>query len=222
MASAGITTAPHERPADRSIRQPPRSKQTMATSDEIIVVSGLPRSGTSMMMNMLQAGGLELVTDGIREADEDNPKGYYEFEQIKKLKEDTSWLPNAKGKVVKGISQLLFDLPTEYSYRVVFMRRDLDEVLRSQKKMLEHRGTDTNAVPDEQMRAMFLRHLEQVTDWLRQQPNFKVLYINYNKMLAEPEPELEKLAAFFDGKLDAEAMRSSIDQRLYRNRAPKD
>ena len=104
--------------------------------DEIVVVSGLPRSGTSMMMKMLEAGGLTPLTDGQREADEDNLGGYYEFEQVKKMAQDSGWLEEARGKVVKVISRLLYDLPKTYHYRVIFMQRHLDEVLASQQQML--------------------------------------------------------------------------------------
>src|SRR5262245_12295550 len=113
----------------------------MGTSDAITIVSGLPRSGTSMMMSMLEAGGLGALTDGIRAADEDNPKGYYEFERVKKIKQDTAWLADAKGRVVKMISQLLLDLPAAYQYRIIFMRRNIDEILASQKQMMVRRGT---------------------------------------------------------------------------------
>lgn len=196
----------------------------MPTSDAIIIVSGLPRSGTSMMMNMLQAGGIELLVDGIRTADEDNPKGYFELERVKKLKEDTSWLKDAKGKVIKAISQLLYDLPTDgsYRYKVVFVRRDLDELLASQKKMLIRRGTHKAEVKDEDMRRMFLLHLEEITAWLAKQPCFEVLYVNYNRMLADPADKIAALNRFLGGDLDVAAMGAAIDQALYRNRARAD
>ena len=193
---------------------------TQSTREYITIVSGLPRSGTSMMMAMLEATGFEILADGIRTADEDNPKGYYEFERIKQIKTDKAWLPDAKGKVVKGISQLLLDLPPDYHYKVVFMRRDLNEVLASQKKMLIRRGTLKEGVADAEMRALFLKHLDHVTDWLRQQKNFDVLYVNYNKLLTEPDPDIVRLNEFFGGTLDTQAMRVVIDANLYRNRRP--
>ena len=116
---------------------------------EIIVVSGLPRSGTSLMMQMLAAGGVEVVTDHVRTADTDNPRGYYEFELVKKIKQDASWLPEARGKAVKMVSQLLYDLPAGEKYRIIFLERDLDEVLVSQEKMLERLGR--TAAPREAM-----------------------------------------------------------------------
>jgi len=122
--------------------------------------------------------------------------------------------------VVKGISQLLLDLPPDYHYKVVFMRRDLNEVLASQKKMLIRRGTLKEGVADAEMRALFLKHLDHVTDWLRQQKNFDVLYVNYNKLLTEPDPDIVRLNEFFGGTLDTQAMRVVIDANLYRNRRP--
>ena len=100
-------------------------------ASEIIVVSGLPRSGTSLMMQMLERGGVEVVTDNIRTADTDNPRGYYEFEQVKKIKGDASWLPGTRGKALKMVSQLLYELPASERYRIIFMERDLDETILS-------------------------------------------------------------------------------------------
>jgi hypothetical protein len=173
-----------------------------------------------MMMGMLQAGGMELLVDGIRTADDDNPKGYYEFERIKKLKEDKGWLTDARGKVVKGISQLLFDLPTEagYRYNVIFMRRNIEEVLASQKKMLIRRGTYKQEVSDEEVRRMFLVHLDHVVDWLNKRACFKTLYINYNMMIKDPADKVEAINQFLGGELDTAAMTAVIDKSLYRNR----
>src|SRR5262245_40494991 len=109
-------------------------------TDEIIIVSGLPRSGTSLMMQLLDAGGVEVVTDGVRAADPDNPRGYYEFEKVKQVKRDASWLPGVRGKAVKMVSQLLLDLPPTERYRVVFMERDLAETIDSQERMLQRLG----------------------------------------------------------------------------------
>jgi len=193
----------------------------MSTNDAIIIVSGLPRSGTSMMMNMLHAGGLAVVSDGVRTADDDNPKGYFEFERVKKLKEDKGWLPEARGKVVKAISELLKHLPTDgaYTYKIIFMRRNIDEILASQTKMLKRRGTHDPSVADEEIRRMFLVHLERINDFLRLHPCFDVLYVNYNLMLKEPAERIVQINAFLGGHLDVAAMTAAIDQSLYRNRA---
>jgi hypothetical protein len=186
--------------------------------EPITLVSGLPRSGTSMMMKILQAGGLELVVDNIRTADEDNPKGYFEFERVKKVQEDPSWLVEAQGKVVKVISQLLYDLPTTQRYKVVFMRRRIEEVLSSQKQMLLRRGTNDPSVPDETLRLTFLKHLDEVTEWLRRQPTFEVLFINYNRMIQGPEEPVSRINDFLGGQLDTEAMKAVVDPDLYRQR----
>lgn len=187
-------------------------------SNVVTIVSGLPRSGTSMMMKMLEAGGIPVLIDNIRQADEDNPKGYYEFERVKQVKEDTGWLEDAKGKVVKMVSMLLMDLPPEHSYHIVFMRRKMEEILASQKQMLIRSGKPANAVPDEKMAQLFEKHLNQVFSWLARQPNMRVIYINYNDMLANPAENITKVNQFFDGQLDTQQMMGVIDKALYRQR----
>ena len=137
--------------------------QTPSSSQIVTIVSGLPRSGTSMMMKMLEAGGLPPLTDNLRTADEDNPKGYYEFERVKQLpKGDVAWLPDAQGKVVKVIAALLPSLPGGYHYRVIFMQRAMPEVLASQRQMLIRRGEDPNKIPDDVIAKLFEKHLKQV------------------------------------------------------------
>lgn len=187
----------------------------------VFIVSGLPRSGTSMMMSMLKAGGLELVVDGERVADEDNPKGYFELERIKKLKSDSAWLREADGKVVKAISQLLLDLPLDgsFAYKIIFMRRNLDEVLASQKKMLIRRGTYKPEISDDEMRRMFLLHLEQVTDFLQKHAVLETLFVNYNRLLEDPTDRIDSINQFLGGSLDTGAMTGVIDKQLYRNRS---
>jgi len=171
-----------------------------------------------MMMRMLEAGGLEVLTDNIRTADKDNPKGYYEFERVKQLDHDAGWLENAKGKVVKIISQLLQDLPADCRYRVVFMHRAMDEILASQRRMLVRRGEATDKISDEQMAALFRKHLEWVEDWLDQQPNFDVIHVSYNEVLAHPHEEAKRVNSFFERELDVGAMKKVIDPTLYRQR----
>lgn len=191
-----------------------------SNSDAVVVVSGLPRSGTSMMMKALEAGGLTPVTDELRAADEDNPKGYYELERVKQMdKGDTSWVADAQGKVVKVISALLEHLPPGYEYKVVFMRRNMDEILASQKKMLERRGEPTDRVSDEDLTRLFNKHLQKVETWMRAQPNFSVLYVDYNEMLGSPEPFARQVNQFLGGQLDEQKMATVVDPNLYRNRA---
>jgi hypothetical protein len=202
----------------RATRKPPTT-----TSEEmektVTVVSGLPRSGTSMMMKMLEAGGMPPLTDEIRTADADNPKGYYEFERVKQLdKGDTAWLKEAQGKAVKVIAALLKHLPPEYTYRVIFMRRDLEETLRSQRRMLIRRGKDSEEVTDEEMEVLFRKHLDHITDWLDEQPHCEVVYISYNEVLKNPVGQAQKINQFIGGGLDMEKMASVVDPDLYRQR----
>jgi hypothetical protein len=193
---------------------------TSNPSDQIItIVSGLPRSGTSMMMKMLEAGGLPPVTDNLRTADEDNPKGYYEFERVKQLsKGDVEWLADAPGKVVKVIAALLPHLPSTYRYRVVFMQRDMTEVLASQRQMLVRRGEDPNKIPDEVISKLFEKHLRQVNDWVAQQSNVERLDVNYNEMLKNPAPFITQINAFLGGNLDIAPMAQVVDPSLHRQR----
>ena len=185
----------------------------------VVVVSGLPRSGTSMMMKMLEAGGLAVLVDGIRVANEDNPKGYYEFERVKKLPEgDTEWLDEAVGKVVKIITQLVIHLPDSHAYKVLVMRRSIPEILASQAKMLERRGETGGDVSDAQMTELFERHLKQVYAWMDQQPNVEYMDVSYNEALADPIPAIERVQAFLGGDLDTAAMAAVVDPGLYRNR----
>ena len=189
------------------------------TKEPIIVVSGLPRSGTSMMMKMLEAGGLETVIDGIRTADSDNPKGYYEFERVKQLdKGDTAWLPEAQGKVVKIISALLKFLPANYNYKIIFMRRHMSEILASQRKMLINRNEEPDAVAEEQMAKFFTKHLQENEQWMRQQPNITFQYFYYHELLADPERQVAKLNEFMGNQLDSQKMAQVISPDLYRNR----
>jgi len=187
--------------------------------DAVIVVSGLPRSGTSMMMKMLEAGGLELVIDGIRTADEDNPKGYYEFERVKQLdKGDTAWVADARGKGVKVISALLEHLPPQHHYKILFMNRKLSEVLASQRKMLKRRGEESD-ISDEKLAELLQKHVLQVKTRLSGQSNVEMLDLDYNAMLIDPEPFVREINAFLGGSLDERAMTEVVDPMLYRNRS---
>ncbi len=186
--------------------------------DIITVVSGLPRSGTSLMMSMLQAGGLDTLVDNVRQADEDNPLGYYEFEKVKQLGEDQAWLQDARGKAVKVVSAHLQDLPPIYTYKVIFMRRKMEEILASQRHMLIRRGEPTDRVSDEEMAALFMGHLERVTNWIARQSHMPVLYIDYNDLLKEPTDDAARVNQFLGGGLDTESMIQAVDPALYRQR----
>ena len=186
----------------------------------IVVVSGLPRSGTSMAMKMLEAGGLHPVQDGIRTADEDNPKGYYEDERVKDLHvdDDKSWLVDSRGKAIKIISFLLTHLPEDHNYRIVFMRRHLDEVLASQVKMLDRRGEE-NETSDDQMRKVYETHLWQVNRLLTRKSCFQTLDVDYRAALDQPRRIAQEIRDFLDLPLDVDAMTGVVDKSLYRNRA---
>jgi len=184
----------------------------------IIIVSGLPRSGTSLMMKMLEAGGIDPLTDEIREADVDNPRGYYEFERVKGLPDDTSWLDQAEGKAVKILAELIKHLPEGHDYRVIFMLRDLDEIISSQKKMMVRRGEDPDAVPDLEMKKLLRRYLLSLKRHINRTKNMDVLYISYNEVMDDPEEPIEEVADFLGGDIDAASMRGCVDPKLYRNR----
>ena len=188
----------------------------------ITIVSGLPRSGTSMMMKMLEAGGLPPLTDKLRTADTDNPKGYYEFERVKKLDAgDTAWLAEAQGKVVKVISALLTYLPPAYTYNIIFMHRAMPEILASQKKMLVHRQEDTDNVSDEEMAGLYMEHLRHVDSWINSRSNIKRIDINFNEILKNPIPQIEIINKFLAGVLDTSKVETVIDPSLYRQREKK-
>ena len=185
----------------------------------IVVVSGLPRSGTSMTMKMLEAGGLRVVTDGLRTADEDNPKGYYEDERVKRLhkEEDKAWLRDARGKVIKIISFLLKSLPAEHNYQVILMHRNLREIVASQNKMLSRLGKP-NDLPDEMAVQLLASQVKDAAFFL-QRPQFEVLELQYSDTLANARPQAERIARFLGGPLDVEKMAAVVDKELYRNRA---
>ena len=195
------------------------SVATQERRESVVVVSGLPRSGTSLMMQMLEAGGIEPLTDGVRARDEDNPRGYYEMERVKQLPEgDTEWVGQARGRALKVVSALIQSLPQEHTYRVIFMHRRIEEVLASQEKMLDHRqeGKETD---DEEMAGIFRSHLEEVRGWLDEQPNFACLDVDFNELVGDPEPVVEEVNEFLGGDLDSREMARVVDPDLYRNRA---
>ena len=195
------------------------AKPTLPRSEPIVIVSGLPRSGTSMMMKMLEAGGIPPLTDKLRTADNDNPKGYYEFERVKQMdKGDTAWVADAQGKVVKVISALLKHLPPGYNYQVIFLRRHMSEILASQRKMLINRGEDPDKMDDAQMGMLFENHVRQVEKWLAQQSNIEVLYVHYSDVMADPLTAINSMSRFLGRDMDVRAMAEVVDPNLYRNR----
>ena len=182
------------------------------------IVSGLPRSGTSMMMRMLEAGGMDIITDHVRIPNEDNPNGYYELEAVKDIKSDTSWIDDAFGKAFKMTSLLLLDLPVDKDYQILFMKRNLSEVLASQERMLQRSGRQTDPDDKREMQILFQKHLRHIESWLSIQNNINVLYIDYNHVVSKPYANAERINRFLNGKLDVSKMAKVVNPNLYRQR----
>ena len=194
------------------------SNKTNGMNRPIVVVSGLPRSGTSMMMRMLAEGGLQLVTDELRRPDPDNPNGYFEFETVRQMSAgNVAWLENAHGKAVKVISALLEYLPANYVYKVIFLEREIKEVLASQQKMLAHRNEESK-VDDDVLESQIQKHLSAMKPWLVRQPNMEVLFVNYNALINQPKPLCDQIIEFLDLPLNEAQMLAVPDKKLYRNR----
>lgn len=189
------------------------------TRDFVTIVSGAPRSGTSMMMRMLAEGGIPALTDGVRQPDRDNPHGYFEYEPVKRTRDDASWLDGARGRAVKMVHVLLRDLPADRACRVILMRRDLTEMLASQRLMLERLGREKGKLSDERMAEIFAAQLDDTERWLRGHAAFSCLAMNYNDVVADPRPHVARIAEFLGGGLDEDAMCAVVDPSLYRNRA---
>jgi len=183
-------------------------------SGTITIVSGLPRSGTSLMMQMLHSGGAEVLTDEIRQADDSNPRGYWEYEPVKALARDSAWMHKADGKALKVIAQLLKFLPPEFYYKIIFMKRDIKEVLISQQKML-NKPTDIFPVA---LSKSFEKEIERVEAWAESQPNVDILFVNYPELIEDPKMQIIRVKDFLTQDLDSEKMMKVIDPELYRNR----
>lgn len=183
----------------------------------ITVVSGLPRSGTSMMMNMLDSGGMPVLTDGIRSADDSNPRGYFEYGPVKELGTDgdRAWLLLARGRAVKIISFLLTWLPETYDYRIVFMQRDLDEIIASQNQML---AGEPDGAGDASIRDVYAGHLQQMERFLSSRRCFRALPVSYRDIVDDPARQASRVRDFLDRPLDVARMASTVDRQLYRNR----
>src|SRR5215510_7427392 len=184
----------------------------------IVIVSGLPRSGTSLMMQMLQAGGIPLLIDDHRPADTDNPNGYWEYEPVKRLQQDSSWMHKAEGQTVKVVSALLQYLPSQYIYKIIFMQRPIQEVLASQAVMLERRGAQGGKTDDQTLGSVFAQHLDHIERWLTIQKHITVLPVNYHETIADPEATAIRVAQFLDLPLVVEEMARVVDPRLHRQR----
>ena len=171
-----------------------------------------------MMMQMIDCGGLPVLTDDVRAPDEDNPKGYYEFEPVKKTKEDPSWIEQGVGKAVKMVHLLLLDLPLSHRYRVIFMRRNLEEVIQSQDVMLARSGKPTDDLPPERLKRIYKVQIDDALARMRRNfDHFRFIEVNYNQLMKDPQPQAERVSALLDG-LDVERMISVVDTSLYRRR----
>jgi len=178
-------------------------------NDAITIVSGLPRSGTSMMMRMLEAGGMPVVKHNITKPDEDNPLSYFQF---------VSWLADCRGKAVKMVSELLYYAPKEYNYKVIFIRRKMQEVLASQRLILERLEQESAGPSDEEMGKIFEKHLEKVEDWLTKKTHTDVLHVKYNDVIADPHRNARTVNSFLGEELDVEKMAGVVEKSLYRQR----
>jgi hypothetical protein len=187
-------------------------------SNIITIVSGLPRSGTSMVMKMLDLGNMPLLSDNIRQPDLDNPQGYYEYERVKELEHDNSWLEMARGKAVKIVSPLLqyLILDKAYRYKIIFMLRNLDEVLASQKKMADRLNQHEDRISDNILKQHYTSHIEEVRYWLEQNENIDFMFLNYKDVICNPASVSEDISVFLGINLNVQAMSMVADNALYR------
>jgi len=228
MDSQDIVTPDDDNPDERAAAEEaasptPSSKPPADPSQIITIVTGLPRSGTSMMMQMLIAGGISPLTDSQRKADASNPKGYFEYDKATQLRSDSSWIGEASGKVVKIVAQLLPDLPTETNgkpayYRIVFMERDLDEVLASQHTMLHLQGRKGANLERSRLADVFEEQLQKVHRFIDDR-NISCLVVRHALAIQDPRSVAESVNIFFDGSLDVDAMAAVVDPALHREKA---
>lgn len=209
--------------ADKATQHKLKFEQMLDEQGTITIVSGLPRSGTSLMMQALHAGGLDVFIDEERPADENNKKGYYEHQLVKKLAQNKTWLPDAVGKSVKVISHLLQHLPARYKYKIIFMERHLSEITRSQQKMLKRLGKEhapDNGAVNAPLYMKYGQHLKEIKTWLSDQPHIEVCYVSYNGMIEDATQEIERVNTFLGNVLDTTKMTTVVDKSLYREQAP--
>lgn len=202
---------------DQQLSGEETEKADYSSFPEITIVSGLPRSGTSMMMQMLSTGGIPVLSDGERKKDSDNPKGYFEYEKTKALYKQNDWLHEAGDKVIKVIAQLLKHLPPNFRYKIVFMTRDLDEVLSSQRVMLKNQSK----LPKKGVKEVFEKELKKIDDWCAKEPGIEMIKVAYKDVIDNPRNEAERIIEFLGKDLDLEKMVKEVDDRLYRNRVLK-
>ena len=184
----------------------------------ITVVSGLPRSGTSLMMQMLEKGGMAVLTDEIRKADESNQRGYYEYDKVKSLGKDPSWIGEADGKAVKIIAQLLFFLSRNFDYRILFMERHMEEIVESQSSMLRNLGRTGANLDSDILIQTFQKQMDQAKAIMTWAPNIEWMSVSYNELVRDPKPVAEQVNAFLGNSLSIPDMVSVVDEALYRTR----
>ena len=194
--------------------------QAAPLSESLVVVTGLPRAGTSMLMQMLASGGIPVLTDDVRIADEDNPRGYYEFEPVKKLMSDSRWLRDAKGKAVKIVAPLVPSIPRGIPLRLIVIERDLDEILASQEKMIERRGEKISGTVErrERLKAEYRRTLRRVAKWIGNRADASVLALERSAILQDATGASERIREFLEGGVNVSAMAAAVDPSLHRNR----
>jgi hypothetical protein len=199
---------------DASLMAPTSESQA---SNFITIVSGLPRSGTSLMMQMLAAGGMSPLTDSERAADESNPRGYFELEAVKRLRSDQAWLDQARGRAVKIIHLLLRELPVDgrFEYRVLFMLRPIAEVLASQRAMLARQGKQTATTS---LAGIYESQLAQAQEWIRAHACFSFITLEHHRVIEQPKESATVVAEFLERDLDVKAMAATVDQSLWRER----
>jgi hypothetical protein len=171
-------------------------------SDFVTIVTGVQRSGTSLMMRLLEAAGMPVLTDNVRLPDADNPNGYYEFEAVKQVRQDPRWVPRARGCAVKMVYRLLHEMPREFDYRVIFMRRDLQEIVRSQTSMLKHHESALATQDEARIIMLFSNEIIRFEQWVAQQRNFRTLYISFRGVVYTPEEVLPQVGRFLDLEID--------------------
>ncbi len=172
-----------------------------------------------MMMRMLTRGGMPILDDGLRHADADNPHGYFEYQPAKRLQRDPAWLSDAVGKAVKIVAQLVQYLPAGYAYQVIFMERDLHEVLASQQVMLERQARKGADLMPEQLATVFANQVRRLKNWLANQPNIQTLHVSYASVFANPFAGAATINRFLGGTLDTDQMAGAVDTTLYRQKS---
>jgi hypothetical protein len=190
----------------------------MLNTGPVTIVAGVPRSGTSLLMQMLAAGGMPILTDGVRAADIDNPRGYLEFEPVKNTRNDPSWLEKAGGHAVKMVYALIYDLPSTFNNRVILVRRDLSEAIASQRAMLERLGRTGSKLPDDRVAALFEREMAAIKQWIAKQPNFRLMELDFRDCVYNPAAVAEALSSFLGGRLDQLQMAKAAEPSLHRKK----